>query len=133
MNIRAIRRAVSRDSGVAAMCSVTSSLAAPIPPSGEDEGRREDPLPPRPGGVHRVVQPVAAFAFERHLIGLVLGKRGVHQEAERAAGLEHRTVAGVLGQVRPLRLAAWPHADAGPAGVGVEGYFHGPWYLVLGA
>ena len=46
------------------------------------------------------------------------------QEAEGASGFEHGAIARMLWQVRPLAFAAWPQANAGPAGVGKETGFH---------
>src|SRR5262249_51957764 len=50
-------------------------------------------------------------ALVADLEGLVALQRGIDEIAEAAAGLEHRTVARVLGEQGPARLAAGFDAD----------------------
>jgi hypothetical protein len=47
------------------------------------------------------------------------------QEPESASGFEHGAMARMLRQKRALAFPPWPQANAGPARVGKETYFHG--------
>ena len=90
----------------------------------QHDGDGEDRQPLLAGGVHVVDELVASLAAVLDAVGLFGRERRVDEKSKRAAGFEHRAVARVLRQERPLSVAARLQADAGTPEVGKQPDFH---------
>jgi len=114
--------ASSREIGGTGTVNVTSSLIAPMLPTGSAIATAKS-------GSHfpaaqEIRELVAPFPLELDDKGFVRLERGKYEKPNRAPGLEHWTVTGVLRQERPLTFATRLQAGARTMAVREQSDFH---------
>src|SRR6185436_12684143 len=90
----------------------------------QDDGNREDGVPLLLAVALKVAEHVLPLALKLNVVGLVGFERRKHHKTEGAAGLQNRTMSGVLRQHWARALATRRLSDSRPAGVWKQTNFH---------